>query len=250
MGNTQRKLQATATINIALPLIKKDGSQASGLALNTLSSKIIKPDGTALAGYTEAIFTEPNGDGVYNVQFPLNAAVKAFTLEDQANPYTLTFDSSTADVEPTCIEVWIVSRLPYELSRPSDILNDPATDKLDGSNMAKETTSQSILIKVSATYGSGNTAVDHNTAGNGSVVADSMRVLYNGLPVDGAVIEVYQCTLANYNLGVRGTVKAKSETKADGRWIRPVYIDGGLTYTVVIYKQGAFAPLATEVILP
>ncbi len=140
MLSTQRKLQATATINLALPLIKKDGSQATGLALNTLSTKIIKPDGTALAGYTEAIFTEPNGDGIYNIQLPLNAAVKAFTLEDQNNPYTVTLDSSTADVEPTSIEVWIVSRLAQELSRAGDILVDPATDKIDGSNMAKDST--------------------------------------------------------------------------------------------------------------
>lgn len=122
MRNTQRKLQATATINIALPLIKKDGAQATGLALNTLSTKIIKPDGTALAGYTEATFTEPGGDGVYNIQFPVGAAVPAFTLVDQGNPYTVTVDSSTADVEPTTLEVWIVSRLPHENPTLAEIM--------------------------------------------------------------------------------------------------------------------------------
>ena len=121
MRSTQRKLQATATINMALPLIKKDGSQATGLALNTLSTKIIKPDGTALAGYTEATFTEPNSDGVYNIQFPAGAATPAFTLADQSNPYTVTVDSSTADVEPTTLEVWIVSRLPHELALETSV---------------------------------------------------------------------------------------------------------------------------------
>lgn len=96
----------------------------------------------------------------------------------------------------------------------------------------------------------GDTAVDHNTGADGSADADYMRVLYAGDPVDNAVIEAYQCTLVQYNAGARGAVKARSESKADGRWLRPVYIDGGLTYTVVIYKQGAFQPLAIEVILP
>ncbi|MDP2167982.1 MAG: hypothetical protein Q8J64_06600 [Thermodesulfovibrionales bacterium] len=111
-----RKLQATADIVVAIPLIKKDGSQATGLTLSTLSTKIIKPDGTALTGYTEATFTEPNSDGVYVCKFPANAATKAFTLEDQPNPYTLTLDSSTADVEPTSVSVWIVSKYPWELA--------------------------------------------------------------------------------------------------------------------------------------
>ena len=122
MLSTQRKIQATATINIALPLIKKDGSQATGLALNTLSTKIIKPDGTTLAGYTEATFTEPNSDGVYNIQFPAGAATPAFTLEDQGNPYTVTVDSSTTDVEPTTLEIWVVSRLPHENPTLTEIL--------------------------------------------------------------------------------------------------------------------------------
>ncbi len=170
MGNTQRKLQATATINIALPLIKKDGSQASGLALNTLSTKIIKPDGTALAGYTEATFTEPNSDGIYNIQFASNAGVKAFTLEDQNNPYTVTVDSSTADVEPTAIEVWIVSRLPQENSKEvtladvhSDLAGDVAqvalvkaqTDKIlfDASNYIKSAPQTAVTVNPAQALG-------------------------------------------------------------------------------------------------
>lgn len=107
-----------------------------------------------------------------------------------------------------------------------------------------------VAATLAVINGDGDTAVDHNTAADGTTVADSMRVLYSGDPVDEAVIEVYQCTLAQYNAGSRGTVKARSETGVDGRWVRPVYLDAGFTYTVVIYKQGAFAAFSVEVVLP
>lgn len=122
-----RKLQATADAILRIPLLNKDGSQAIGEVAN-LSTKIIAPDGTALVGYTEATFTEPNGDGIYVAVFPTSAANKAFTLEDQANPYTVVLDSSTADVEPTMLDVWVSSQLPWEF--------------------ALETTSQEILAIV------------------------------------------------------------------------------------------------------
>ena len=110
-----RKLQAVADAILRIPLINEDGSQAVGEAAN-LSTKIIAPDGTALIGFTEATFSEPNNDGVYVAIFPSTAANKAFTLEDQANPYTVVLDSSTAGVEPTSIDVWISSLLPWEFA--------------------------------------------------------------------------------------------------------------------------------------
>lgn len=158
MRSTQRKLQATATINVALPLIKKDGSQATGLSLLTLSTKIIKPDGTALAGYTEAAFTEPNSDGVYNAQFPFDAAIKAFTLEDQANPYTLTLDSDTADVEPTTIEIWVVSRLPQEAALDATVAKESTVAKaVDLAVVASyiDTEITTLLDRLGAFTGSG-----------------------------------------------------------------------------------------------
>ena len=122
-----RKLQATADAILRIPLINEDGSQAVGESAN-LSTKIIDPDGEALLGYTEATFSEPNNDGIYVVIFPSAAAIKAFTLENQANPYTVVLDSSTAGVEPTSIDLWISSQLPWEF--------------------ALETTSQEILAIV------------------------------------------------------------------------------------------------------
>ncbi|MCK5603527.1 hypothetical protein KAR91_16705 [Candidatus Pacearchaeota archaeon] len=109
----QHKLQATDDIILKIPLINIDGSQAIGEVAN-LSTKIIAPDGTALAGYTEATFSEPGGDGVYVVIFSKAAAIPAFTLEDEPNSYTVVLDSSTADVEPTSRDVWIVSQLTWE----------------------------------------------------------------------------------------------------------------------------------------
>lgn len=109
----QHKLQATDDIILKIALINQDGSQATGEAAN-LSTKIIAPDGTALGGYSEAAFSEPGADGVYVVIFSKAAANLAFTLVDQPNSYTVILDSSTADVEPTPRDVWIVSQLTWE----------------------------------------------------------------------------------------------------------------------------------------
>lgn len=139
-----RKLQATATINLQIPLMNVDGTPAIGESANCFT-KIIGPDGLAVTGYTEATFTEPNSDGTYNVQFPSNAVTKAFILEDQANPYTVTLDSPTADVEPTPDRLWIVSQYPWE--------------------DALETTSQEILDQVT---GTGNRVITINVKDDGA----------------------------------------------------------------------------------
>ncbi len=114
------KLQATATLNLKIPLLNTDGTQAIGETTG-LFTKIIAPDGTAVTGYTEATFSEPNGDGIYNVSFPLTAPIKAFLLENQANPYSVTLDSTTADVDPMTIDVWVADRYIWELSSAVDL---------------------------------------------------------------------------------------------------------------------------------
>lgn len=153
----QRKTQATADIVIPFPIIKKDGTQgtvAGGVTLASLSAKIIGPDGLAVTGFTAPAFTEPGADGSFVAIFASNAAVKAFTLADQANPYFVTFDSSVADYEPTGPKpVWIVSKYPWELAKPSEILVDPATDKIDGS-----------LIDISVNSRASQTSLDKEIA--------------------------------------------------------------------------------------
>lgn len=105
---------------------------------------------------------------------------------------------------------------------------------------AKESTLLALL-------GTGDTAVDHNTGADGSYSEDYLRALYSGNAVDNAVIEAYQCTLAQYNAGSRGLSKGRSKTKTDGRWLQPLYLDSGFTYTIVFYKQGAFNATAKEI---
>lgn len=117
------KLQETATINLKISLLNTDGTPATGETTN-LFTKIIAPSGEEVTGYTEAIFTEPasaSNAGVYNVSFSTTASNKTFTLEDQANPYNVLLDSSTADVNPTTIDVWISSIYPWETAKEASL---------------------------------------------------------------------------------------------------------------------------------
>jgi hypothetical protein len=151
------KLQATATINLKIPLINSDGTQAIG-ETSGLFTKIIAPDGSVISGYTEATFSEPNSDGVYNVSFPSNAPTKAFLLEDQANPYSVTLDSSTADVESMTINVWITSVYPWETSLEStleSISGDIQDIEFDTTGLALESTLESVSGDINSIKGTG-----------------------------------------------------------------------------------------------
>jgi len=110
-----RLSQNIANIVLSVPLIKKNGEQASGLTLTTISVKIISPNGTAVTGFTPPIITEPNGDGIYVLVFPSTAAVKAFAIADTQNPYVVSVSSTDTGVEPTTVNVMIV---------PTDYLNN------------------------------------------------------------------------------------------------------------------------------
>lgn len=138
-----RGLQSAGDIRISIPLIKKDGSQATGVTLNTLSTVIRTPSGnTLIAGvdYTEATFAEIGGRGVYECLFPVNAETKAFTLVDQKNPYTVILDSSEADVEPTPISIWISSVLLGEMATQEAVLSRLASKLYAGGPTASSVT--------------------------------------------------------------------------------------------------------------
>ena len=142
------KLQATATINLKIPLLNTDGTPAIGETTG-LFTKIIAPDGTLVSGYTEATFTEPNGDGVYNTSFTSTSPTKAFLLEDQPNPYSVTLDSSTANVDPMTIDVWLVSIYPWEVAKEATLnsLNnfDPANDTVANVTTVATTTTNTDM---------------------------------------------------------------------------------------------------------
>ena len=139
------KLQATATINLKIPLLNTDGTQAIGETTG-LFTKIIAPDGTAITGYTEATFSEPNSDGIYNVSFPFTAPTKAFLLEDQSNPYSVTLDSSTADVDPMTIDAWITSLYSWEVAKEATLFtHETNRATMETTLVAKHDDTQSTL---------------------------------------------------------------------------------------------------------
>lgn len=74
--------------------------------------------------------------------------------------------------------------------------------------------------------GTGDTAVDHNTSGT-----DYLRVVdANSNGVDNVVLRAYLGT--DYAAGTYN-VLATAVTKSDGRWVSPMYLNSGFTYTIV-----------------
>lgn len=91
--------------------------------------------------------------------------------------------------------------------------------------------------------GDGDTAVNHDTGG-----ADALAYLdAGGAGVDGATVRAY--LKADYDAGTF-TVRGRATTDSAGRWVAPMYLNSGLTYTLVFAAQGRFGPDTTEVTIP
>jgi hypothetical protein len=86
----------------------------------------------------------------------------------------------------------------------------------------------------------GKVAVDHNTGG-----ADAMRYTTSGsVPIAGATIRAY--TTADYTAGTY-TIRAKTTTTDTGRFTAPLYLDSGVSYTILFEKAGEYGPDAKVV---
>lgn len=94
-----------------------------------------------------------------------------------------------------------------------------------------------------AIYGSGDTAVNHDTGGS-----DNLRfVTALNVGIDNADIKAY--LKSDYDAGNLSEiyVKARTITDINGRWEHSIYLDSGNTYTIVAYKQGAYDPASKEI---
>jgi len=86
--------------------------------------------------------------------------------------------------------------------------------------------------------GIGNVEIDSEYDGN-----DWRYLTTGGVGIDDATVKVY--LKSEYDVGVY-TLRASSVTGTDGTW-GPVYLNTGLTYTVVFYKSGVYGPDNLEI---
>jgi len=88
------------------------------------------------------------------------------------------------------------------------------------------------------------TMLSHNYSG-----VDAFRLLYsNGEPVPGAAIRVY--VKGDYDADPNATPVGVSITREDGRWVHPVPVNTGITYTLLYHKPYDVGPVIIEVIVP
>jgi len=70
-----------------------------------------------------------------------------------------------------------------------------------------------------------------------------------GAGIGEAQIRVYKKSDYTSGLITPPYIQGQSETKDDGRWANPVYLDSGITYTVVYNKAGVIETTTAEVAL-
>lgn len=77
--------------------------------------------------------------------------------------------------------------------------------------------------------------IDHNYP-----TPDNLQFLTeSGIPIPQGMMRVY--TRADYEAGQVDKPLFAVETREDGRWIRPVYVEPGMDYVVVADKEGSYA---------
>jgi hypothetical protein len=86
-------------------------------------------------------------------------------------------------------------------------------------------------------------ALTHNTGG-----IDALQFLdAEGGPVEGASVRVFR--YADYRAGQPSTPLAVTTTDAAGRWVAPVYVNAGGTYTLHFQKDLVAGPVVTSVVV-
>lgn len=94
---------------------------------------------------------------------------------------------------------------------------------------------------VSIVSGTGNTAVDHNTGGTGN-----LRVEVMGNGVDGATVRAYLTSAYTTNAST-ALLLGSTTTGSDGRWLAPIYLTAGASYTIVAELAGVLAAQAKTI---
>lgn len=117
-----RKSQDNQDIIIQpIPMMLKDGTQATSLDVSSFTTAITQPDGTLLSSFTTPTVTNPNSDGAYSSKFLTASDSKAFTLVNEPNPYMMTLDHPETDVEPMSMPIWITDRYEWELAKETSV---------------------------------------------------------------------------------------------------------------------------------
>lgn len=114
------RTQATADINLIIPLMINTGAPDTGA---TLTVKAINPDGTENSSFTAPTISEViASSGIYKLIFPAAAANKLFTLANEYNPYTVLVKSATSgSTGYRAVRVYCVDRLPGEVAKSTEI---------------------------------------------------------------------------------------------------------------------------------
>lgn len=83
--------------------------------------------------------------------------------------------------------------------------------------------------------------VNHDFGGK-----DNLKVVApNGVGIAGAVIRVY--LKPDYDAGHLDVPLFAVECDGEGKWKTPVYLDVGMTYTLLVEKKGSFQSKAVEI---
>lgn len=70
----------------------------------------------------------------------------------------------------------------------------------------------------------------------------------NGDPVEGAVVRVF--TKLEFDTNALDNPIGVTATNATGRWVNPVFVNAGDTYTVHFQRDGLVGPVSVEIIVP
>jgi len=239
------KTQATADINIIIPLMINTGAPDTGA---TLTVKATNPDGSENVSFTAPTISEVvAGSGVYKLIFPAAAANKLFTLADELNPYTVLVTTATSgSTGYRAIRAYCVSRLPGEIAKSSEIA---AIDTLIDSIIVT-TDALPTLAEIEAS----TVIAKDSTVAKDATVAKAATVALDATVAKATAVTTLQATadaVPTLSEIEASTVLAKEATTALIRKLiknKKILTNSGGVYSLVVYDDNDIDELMRKVI--
>jgi hypothetical protein len=134
------RLQTVQAAHVDFQVIKSDGTDMTGLALDAFTFEALDPDGAVVAAFTAPTVTEPIS-GLYHAVFASDAETPLFTvLSTGKRPYKLVISHSATGATKTIEHVPCVRRMPWEnwltVSGETRSLQTAMTDETPSRDMA------------------------------------------------------------------------------------------------------------------
>lgn len=211
-----------------------------GTTGETLSYRVYADADTPLTGWIDGALVEfPAGTGVYVAENEAwDTSWGGFVL--YRNEDASVYDAESFDPMYAASEAALLTAIANVVGRNldgkvSEVLHPTIVGRTVDVGLDHS-------VRASSEDLSGDTAVDHDSGGPAN-----LAYVYQSAGVEDGIVRAY--LKSDYDSGDY-VVRDQTTTLANGHWLSPLYLNSGLTYTLVYNKPGVYAASRKDYTVP